>query len=103
MLLTFSVMAELDKRIVDMTAGELLALIQEGTHPQEVKDEKREVTEGYVYGLAGIAKLFSCSKATAYRMKQRHQLDSAISQIGNLIVVDAEKALKLCNLAKKKK
>jgi hypothetical protein len=54
------------------------------------KDDKR-----YVYQLSGLANLFGCSKTTASRIKQSGKIDEAISQIGNLIVIDADKALEL--------
>ena len=49
----------------------------------------------YVYGLKGIQELFNCSKSTAYNIKRSGRIDAAISQIGNTIIVDAEKALEL--------
>lgn len=49
----------------------------------------------YVYGLKGIQELFNCSKSTAYNIKRSGRIDAAISQIGNTIIVDAEKALAL--------
>lgn len=49
----------------------------------------------YVYGLKGIQMLFHCSKSTAYNIKRSGRIDEAISQIGNTIIVDAEKALAL--------
>lgn len=86
-------MTDLNKRVIDLTAGELLELIQKGDKPQVVdttKDNKR-----FVYGLAGIADLFGCSKTTANRIKQSGKIDGAITQVGSLIIVDAEKALEL--------
>ena len=49
----------------------------------------------YVRGLKGIQELFKCSKSTAYNIKRSGRIDEAISQIGNTIIVDAEKALAL--------
>ena len=49
----------------------------------------------YVYGLKGIQKLFNISKSSAYNLKRSGRIDEAISQFGNTIVVDAEKALAL--------
>ena len=83
------------------------------TQPQEVlaevlKDNELE-SEGkmtsapkhYVYGIAGIAKLFGCSIPTAQRIKDRGEIDDAISQTGGVIVVDAEYALDLLRVSKK--
>ena len=49
----------------------------------------------YVYGLKGIQSIFNCSKSSAYNIKRSGRIDGAISQIGNTIVVDVEKALEL--------
>ena len=49
----------------------------------------------YVYGIAGIAKLFGCSIPTANRIKKCGKIDQAITQIGRKIIVDAELALEL--------
>ncbi len=49
----------------------------------------------YVYGIAGIAKLFGCSMPTAHRIKKSGKIDRAITQIGRKIIVDAELALEL--------
>lgn len=54
----------------------------------------------FVYGLKGIAELFGCSKSTAYNIKRSGRINAAISQIGNTIVVDAEKALALARTNK---
>ena len=55
----------------------------------------------YVYGIAGIANLFGCSEPTAQRIKSSGEIDDAISQIGGIIVVDAEYALDLLRVSKK--
>ena len=54
------------------------------------KEEKR-----YVYGLAGIARLFGCSLPTANRIKQSGKINRAITQVGRKIIVDADLALEL--------
>ena len=54
------------------------------------KEEKR-----YVYGLAGIARLFACSLPTANRIKQSGKINRAITQVGRKIIVDADLALEL--------
>ena len=55
----------------------------------------------YVYGIAGIAKLFGCSEPTAQRIKSSGEIDDAISQINGIIVVDADYALDLLRVSKK--
>lgn len=87
-------MADLNKRVIDLTAGELLDLIQQGYKPQVMVDTTKD-NKHFVYGLAGIADLFGCSKTTANRIKQSGKIDGAITQVGSLIIVDAEKALEL--------
>lgn len=87
-------MTDLNKRVIDLTAGELLELIQQGYKPQVVVDTTKD-NKRFVYGLAGIASLFGCSKTTANRIKQSGRIDGAITQVGSLIIVDAEKALEL--------
>lgn len=88
-------MTDLNKRVIDLTAGELLELIQQGYKPQVLIDTTEAPQGKYVYGLAGIAKLLGCSITTANRIKQSDKLNGAITQIGNLIITDAEKALEL--------
>lgn len=56
---------------------------------QPVTDRK------YVYGIAGIARLFGCSLPTANRIKKSGKIDKAVTQIGRKIIVDAELALEL--------
>lgn len=87
-------MTDLNKRVIDLTAGELLELIQQGYKPQVVVDTTKD-NKRFVYGLAGIASLFGCSKTTANRIKQSGRIDGAITQVGSLIIVDTEKALEL--------
>lgn len=87
-------MADLNTRLIDLTAGELLELLQQGYKPQVIVDTTKD-NRRFVYGLAGIADLFGCSKTTANRIKQSGKIDGAITQVGNLIIVDAEKALEL--------
>lgn len=88
----------LDKPVWQMTGEELLFLAQhskmstsgEVTKASSSKEEKR-----YVYGLAGIARLFGCSLPTANRIKQSGKINRAITQVGRKIIVDADLALEL--------
>jgi hypothetical protein len=64
------------------------------------KDEGVKVKKHYVYGLQGICDLFGCSTATAARIKRSGAIDSAVSQVGNTIVVDADLALDLLKAKK---
>ena len=88
----------LDKPVWQMTGEELLFLAQcsnmstsrESTKAFSSKEEKR-----YVYGLAGIARLFGCSLPTVNRIKQSGKINRAITQVGRKIIVDADLALEL--------
>lgn len=90
----------LDKPLFALTTREFIQVLKEhlpaGPGPEETKNYSKE-PEKYVYGLAGIAELFNCSKTTANRIKQSGKIDKAIKQIGNMIIVDAEKALELAS------
>ena len=74
----------LDKPVWQMTGEDLLFLAQhsnmstsmELTKTFSSKEEKR-----YVYGLAGIARLFGCSLPTANRIKQSGKINRAIAQM----------------------
>ena len=81
-----------------MTGEELLFLAQHGKIHDEgegtVKSSARE-QKYFVYGLAGLARLFGCSLPTANRIKQSGKIDRAITQIGRKIIIDAELALEL--------
>lgn len=79
-----------------LTVREFMEL-QEQIKPK-VKIEKPE--KKYVYGIAGIAELFGCSKTTANAIKQSGKIDKAIIQVGRKITVDAELALSLAGKSK---
>lgn len=81
-------------RIIDLTVGELMELLETIKTPQEAPKapEKR-----FVYGIAGIAQIFNCSMTTANRIKASGRIDRAIKQNGRIIVVDADLALELYN------
>jgi hypothetical protein len=54
----------------------------------------------YAYGIAGIAKIFHISWASASDMKNSGILDEAISQYGNKIVIDRALAIELAEKRK---
>ena len=62
----------LDKPVWQMTGEELLFLAQHGNTSPKAREENNSAKEErlYVYGLAGIARLFGCSLPTANRIKQ---------------------------------
>ena len=85
------------KPVWQMTGEELLFLAKYGkmsTSRETAKVSSKEEKQ-YVYGLAGLARLFGCSLPTANRIKQSGKIDRAITQIGRKIIIDAELALEL--------
>lgn len=94
-----------ETRIIDLTLGELLEAVEDrvkeviaGKPDKEANTEKR-----YVYGLKGLARLLGCSKTTASRIKTSGKIDKAITQIGALLIIDSELALKLVSERQPKK
>lgn len=90
----------MSKPLFQLTAGEFLNLLRQGITAGDGKDAKakEEATQRrFVYGIAGIAQLFNCSKTTANRIKASGKIDKAISQCGRMITVDADLALSLIN------
>lgn len=85
-----------DTRIIDLTVGQLMQLLDKKQAPAEIKEEP-DKAKRLVYGIAGIAQLFNCSMTTANRIKASGRIDAAITQYGRIIVVDADKALVLFN------
>lgn len=92
----------LDKPLFALTAREFLELLEARINVPPVVEVPKDSRQ-YVYHLAGIADLFGCSKTTANRIKQSGKIDGAITQVGNLIITDAEKALELAGRNRKKK
>ncbi len=78
-----------EKRIVDMTAGELRQLFAEFG---EVRKTPR-VLKGY----AGMMEVFHCSRSKARQIKESGVIDSAITQegAGCSFLVDGDEALRL--------
>lgn len=88
----------INTRVIDLTLGELLDAIE-----ARIREARKENTQGesepkpkrFVYGLKGLQKLFGCSKTTASRIKASGKIDKAITQVGALIIIDADMALQL--------
>lgn len=74
-----------ERKIADMTLGELLDAIDE--HGRESRRPRT------VHGLRGIMELYGVSKSTAARIKKSGVLDDAIFQLGRVITIDVDKAL----------
>ncbi|NDV56726.1 DUF3853 family protein [Bacteroides sp. 519] len=84
-----------EKPIWQMTGEELLCLLQNEGVKEQTVSPVIDTAKRYVYGIAGIARLFGCSIPTANRIKQSGKIAKAITQIGRKIIVDAELALEL--------
>lgn len=88
----------LGKPVWLMTSEELLSLAQHGimsTTEDTTKTFSAKEQNHFVYGLAGLARLFGGSLPTANRIKQSGKIDRSITQIGRKIIIDAELALEL--------
>ena len=96
-------MVNLEKPLFQATIGDLKELLTMVLKDNELESEGKEktATKHYVYGIAGIAKLFGCSEPTAQRIKSSGEIDDAISQINGIIVCDADYALDLLRISKK--
>lgn len=77
-----------------LTVGQLREALSFSQTPP-IQQETPSGSHRYVYGIAGIARLFNCSIPTANRIKASGKIDKALKQIGRKIVVDAELALEL--------
>jgi hypothetical protein len=93
-------MIDPNKRIIDLSVSEVIEILEEFTgkdkpNSKTLIDTTKDSNKHFVYGLAGLADLFRCSKTTASRIKQSGKIDKAITQIGNLIIIDADKAIEL--------
>lgn len=78
-----------------LTGKEFLQLLEQGATKQGQLENTNPNEEKFVYGYAGIAKLFNCSVPTAARIKASGKIDKAITQIGRKIIVNVELALEL--------
>lgn len=88
-----------DTRLIDMTLGDLLAILEEREAKMraDIIESKRETLPRVVYGISGIAQLFNCSKSTAMRIKNSGKIAGAITQYKHTICVNVDKALSLYN------
>ena len=83
-------------RSIHLPVGKLWDLVEDRVRAVLAnKPTKQEGERRYVYGLKGLAKLLGCSKTTASRIKTSGKIDKAITQIGALLIIDADKALEL--------
>lgn len=96
----------INTRVIDLTLGELLDAIEARIRETRKEDAQSESNtpkpKRFVYGLKGLQKLFGCSKTTASRIKASGKIDKAITQVGALIIIDADMALELAGKNKGK-
>lgn len=96
----------INTRVIDLTLGELLdaieARIRETRKEDAQGEDNKPKPKRFVYGLKGLQKLFGCSKTTASRIKASGKIDKAITQVGALIIIDADMALELAEKNKGK-
>jgi hypothetical protein len=92
--------SDMNRPIWQLTIGEFTELIQQTVQPAKVEISQPNTGKKYVYGIAGIAGIFGCSKTTAGLIKKSGKIDKAISQVGRKITVDVELALELYKLSK---
>lgn len=85
----------LNTPIWQLTVGEFLELQARHETAEFPQAKGSELPDRYVYGLAGLAALFGCSKRSAMNLKASGKIDKAIIQDGRKIVVDAALALEL--------
>lgn len=86
---------DLNTPVAMLTVGQLKEALREETALTREVVNTTNTDRNFVYGIAGIARLFNCSAATANRIKKSGRIDKAIKQIGKKIIVDAELALQL--------
>lgn len=84
--------ANLSTPVGELPVGHLLDILEQRYGLSAIS---RPQGKRYVYGIAGIAELFNFSKSSAARLKKSGKIDEAITQVGQLIIVDAQKALEL--------
>lgn len=92
----------MNTRIIDLTLGELLDAMEERMKAVWGNAaEPEESGKQYVYGLKGLARVLGCSKTTAARLKASGDYDDAITQIGALLIIDADEVLRIARERKR--
>lgn len=86
----------LNTRVIDLTLGDLLDAVEARVkQATSSKAEDHQSDKHFVYGLKGLARLLGCSKTTAARLKASGKYDEAITQIGALLIIDADEVLRI--------
>ena len=93
----------LNMRVIDLTLGDLLDAVE--TRVKQANQQQAEADNNsdkhFVYGLKGLARLLGCSKTTAARLKASGKYDEAITQIGALLIIDADEVLRIAKESNK--
>ena len=76
-------------RIIDLTVGQLVVLIQDTIKKETVKHTEQDE---FVEGLSGLAQLLGVSVTTAQKIKNSGILNPALGQVGRKIIINATKA-----------
>lgn len=95
LIMTTAMNRDMNTPLWQLTIGEFIELQKKVIEPVQVKDFTVQSDKRYVYGLAGLAKLFGCSKRSASALKSSGKINKAITQDGRKIVIDADLALEL--------
>lgn len=97
-------MVELNKPLFQCTLGDFVEAVS-----VVMKDKQFDTIvpssspKRLVYGIKGLANLLGCSISTANRIKASGEIDEAISQLNNVIVIDGDLALDLLRISKRYK
>jgi hypothetical protein len=83
---------DMNTRVIDLTVGELLALISPKEEPKECADY---TGDKYVYRIEGISELLDVSPTTVWKYRKEGWIEPAIKQRGRKVICDARMALEL--------
>ena len=86
----------LDKRAIDITAGELADVIL-----AKLRNEQPAKEKTLVKGITGIMEIFKCGRSKATQLRASGILNPAITTTGRIFLIDVDMALDL--VSKKKK
>lgn len=78
-----------------LTVGQLVEILEKNRPPEPTSpSHSTDFTQGFVYGIAGIRKLFNVSHVTACAYKSGF-LKPAVKQRGRQIITDVKLAIQL--------
>lgn len=85
-------------RIVDLTVGQLEDLTRAWVRSEVAGTQgsaEARTNKSYVYGLKGLSRLLGCSKTTACKINTSGVIDAARTQMGSMLIYDADLVLEL--------